>query len=112
MSSYLRLAASFVAALTFATSNAIFAAPYTTGDVCDDDTALKIAYLRCEDLAQDGALSRSGIAECSEIYEMLKHRVFEGSFSALRIWYEQTEKLDGRSSKEVGRPIELARGDC
>ena len=100
MSMCCRVLAPLVVGMAFAASEPAAAFPSSVGrDACNQVEALKTSYLRCEALAQDGALSGAGIAQCSEVYETLKHRVFEGSYSALRAWYEGTEKLPSHSQR-------------
>ena len=48
--------------------------------------ALKQAYLRCSDAALSGRLHTGGVQYCSEIYEELKERAFEGDFLRLLAW--------------------------
>ena len=103
MSTCWRLLAPLLAILAIASSEP--AGAYGSShraDACERGQALKIAYLRCETQAQDGSLSGSGIAECSEIYETLKHLVFHGSFAALRAWYDGAKELGEASSRADG----------
>ncbi len=91
MSTSRSVLASLILISAFASLEPAAAFPSVGQEACEQAQALKTSYLRCESLAQNGALDGSGIAECSEIYETLKHRVFDGSYSALRAWYEGTE---------------------
>lgn len=72
------------------------------GAGCAPVPDLKARYLRCEELAQGGLLDTGGIAECSVIYERLKARQFDGSFAALRAWYETAVEIP---APEVPVPV-------
>ena len=50
--------------------------------------ALKAAYLECEREALTRPMAAGRIAECSELYEALKARVFDGDWQRLRRWTE------------------------
>ncbi|WP_343080933.1 hypothetical protein [Ostreiculturibacter nitratireducens] len=50
--------------------------------------AMKRAYLDCERAAMANALDDGGIMSCSVLYEELKAEGFDGSFKALRRWYD------------------------
>ncbi|MEL7344031.1 MAG: hypothetical protein AAFN59_04110 [Pseudomonadota bacterium] len=56
--------------------------------------ALERAYLTCEVNEQAGRYTHLSLAQCSVIYETLKREVFNGSFTALRAWYE-AEQAEG-----------------
>lgn len=71
------------------------------GSACGSGPELRAAYLRCESLARSDALGAAGIAECSVLYEALKAGVFEGSFPALRAWYETAKELPKRNAPVV-----------
>ena len=77
---------------------AVFAAVLAVGvpaaSASDFKRPLLRAYLSCEVAAQSGSLVGPSIAQCSAIYETLKRDVFDGSFPALRAWYE-AEKASG-----------------
>lgn len=51
--------------------------------------ALKLRYLQCEDAASLGALDGATAMSCSIVYELLKQRVFGGSFEALVAWWRE-----------------------
>lgn len=55
---------------------------------CSRVPALKASYLACERAALGGEMPAGEIARCSVVYERLKDRAFDGSFRALRAWYE------------------------
>ncbi len=102
MSTSRRVFASLIPLLVFASSQPAAAFPSSVGrETCEQAQALKASYLRCESLAQNGSLNGSGIAECSEIYETLKRRVFDGSYSALHAWYEGTEENPPHPRREL-----------
>lgn len=70
---------------------ALAASPALGQQEADDSTQasvaeLKRAYLRCSRAAIDGELDRAGIMQCSVVYEMLKHRAFDGDFDKLYAW--------------------------
>jgi hypothetical protein len=48
---------------------------------------LKEIYLDCERRALAGFIGQADAQVCSVVYETLKDRAFDGSFSKLREWY-------------------------
>lgn len=51
--------------------------------------ALKRRYLECDQAANSGALDGAAVISCSMVHELLKQRVFGGSFEALVAWWRQ-----------------------
>lgn len=62
-----------------------------------NEADLKRRYLTCEQSAQSSRMHEAEAAACSQIYEELKRRVFDGSFGELRAWYESVQPSEGAS---------------
>lgn len=60
--------------------------------------ALKRTYLSCSQAAIDGDLDRAGVMRCSVVYEVLKHRAFDGDFDKLYAW-SRRQPMDARASR-------------
>lgn len=83
-----------VGALIAAFPLAAFATPGAPEDGNGEVVAaLKRAYIACEENALAGRLDGASIAACSVTYEELKRVGFDGSFRALRAWYETRRSL-------------------
>lgn len=63
---------------------------------------LKRAYLSCSDAALGGRLGNGAIQQCSEVYEELKRRAFDGDFERLLAWSRALPA--GKRTRSMIRP--------
>ena len=87
------LASAIVALAAFATLPVSAQQPGATSLGSLPAEELKQLYLRCDAAATVALLDGESAALCSRVNEELKHRVFDGDFNRLLVWWRESKTM-------------------